>query len=232
MDGKTRSGAKRDAAGTDDLRILGRFISDRSSRGAAAVEEAPMISVEARTNDTTTHYDAVARLLHWATAALVLLIIPIGWVMTRLDRGLAQESLFITHESIGLTILGLTAARIAWRLSHPAPPRSRDLSPLEARASGIVHTLLYLFLLALPISGYVMEVAGGFRLTYFGLAEVPRLVARDEPLSKLAETAHLTLQFGVSLCIALHIGAALHHHFLRRNDVLARMLPRLHRSIR
>jgi cytochrome b561 len=202
------------------------------SRGAVPVEEVPMISAEARTNETTTHYDAVARLFHWTTAALVLLIIPIGWVMTRLDRGLAQESLFITHESIGLTILGLTAARVAWRLSHPAPPRSPSLSPLEVWASGIVHTVLYLFLLALPISGYIMEVAGGFPLTYFGLAEVPRLVVKDEPLSKLAETAHLTLQFGVSLCIALHIGAALHHHFLRRNDVLARMLPQLGRSIR
>jgi cytochrome b561 len=232
MDGRGCAGVKRDAAGTDDLRILGRFISDRLSRSAAAAEEVPMISVEARTNDTTTHYDAVARLLHWATAALVLFIIPIGWVMTRLDHGLAQESLFITHESIGLTILALTVARVAWRLCHPAPPRSLDLSPLEARASGIVHTLLYLLLLALPISGYIMEVAGGFPLTYFGLAEVPRLVAKDEPLSKLAEAAHLTLQFGVSLCIALHIGAALHHHFLRRNDVLTRMLPRLGRLIR
>jgi cytochrome b561 len=232
MDGKTRAGAKRDAAGNDDLRILGRFISNRVSSRVPPVEEVPMISTEARANDTTAHYDTVARLFHWTTAVLVLLIIPIGWVMTRLDRGLAQDILFITHESIGLTILGLTAARIAWRLSHPAPPRSPDLSPLEARASGIVHMVLYLFLLALPISGYIMEVAGGFPLTYFGLAEVPRLVVKDEPLSKLAETAHLTLQFGVSLCIALHIGAALHHHFLRRNDVLARMLPRLGRSIR
>jgi cytochrome b561 len=232
MDGETRARTTRNGAETDDLRILGRFISDRLSGGAVPVEEVPMISVETRTNDTTTHYDTVARLFHWTTAALVLLIIPIGWIMTRLDRGLAQESLFITHESIGLTILGLTAARIAWRLSHPAAPRSPDLSPLEARASGIVHTLLYLLLLALPISGYIMEAAGGFPLTYFGLAEVPRLVAKDEPLSKLAEITHLTLQFGVSLCIALHIGAALHHHFLRHNDVLARMLPRLRRSIR
>ncbi|MDB5408660.1 MAG: cytochrome b [Rhodospirillales bacterium] len=190
-----------------------------------------MISVGARTDDTTAHYNIVARLFHWTTAVLVLLLIPIGWVMTQLDRGLTQDILFVTHESIGLTILGLTAARIAWRLSHPAPPRSRALSPLEVRASSIVHTVLYLLLVALPISGYIMVAAGGFPLTYFELAEVPKLLAKDEPLSKLAETAHLTLQFGVSLCIALHIGAALHHRFLRHNDVMARMLPRLRQSI-
>ena len=69
------------------------------------------------------------------------------------------------------------------------------MSPLEVRASGIVHALVYLLLLALPISGYILVVAGGFPLTYFGLAEVPRLVAKDQPLSKIAETTHLTLQY-------------------------------------
>jgi cytochrome b561 len=142
------------------------------------------------------YYGGGPRLFHWTTVMLVALIIPIGWVMTRLDRGLAQDVPFIAPESLGVTILGRTVARLAWRLSDRVPPPSAALSPLEVSASGAVHMLLYLLPLVMPISDYILVVSSGFPLTHFGLAEVPRLIVKDEPLSKLAETAHLTLQSG------------------------------------
>lgn len=174
-------------------------------------------------------YGRVARLFHWLTLLLVALLIPLGLVMTSLDPGKLQDALFVFHQSLGLTLFALILARLGWRLAHSPPPPSRDLSPVELKASQIVHWLLYLVLLTMPLTGYVMVVAGGDPLSYFGLVDVPRLLAKHRMLSDLADTAHVSLQFGVYGLVAIHAAAALNHHFWRRNDVLARMLPSLRR---
>ncbi len=175
-------------------------------------------------------YGAGARSFHWITTLLVLPIIPIGIIMIRLPRGALQDTLFVAHESLGLAILGLTVLRLAWRLAQGAPRPSPELGPLEARASRAAHALLYVLLLAMPATGYLLVVYGGFPLTFFGLAEVPRLVAKDKPLSELAGAAHLTLQWVIYAAVLAHVAAALHHHFLRHNAVLARMWPGLPRQ--
>jgi cytochrome b561 len=173
-------------------------------------------------------YGSIARLFHWLTLLLVALLIPFGLVMTSLDPGKPQDLLFVIHQSLGLTLFALILMRLGWRLRH-SPPPSRDLSSMEIKASQFVHWLLYLALLAMPITGYVMVVAGGDSLSYFGFAEVPRLLAKNRALSNLADTAHLSLQYAVYGLVAIHAAAALHHHFWRRNDVLTRMLPSLRR---
>ena len=94
-------------------------------------------------------------------------------------------------------------------------------------ASRAVHWLLYLVLFAMPVTGYLLVVAGDYPLTYFGLFDVPRFVGKHEPLSKFAESAHIALQWVIYALVAMHAGAALHHHFIRRNGVLRRMLPQL-----
>ena len=132
-----------------------------------------------------------------------------------------------THHDLWMGILCLMLLRLAWRLGHGAPAPAAELSPLEAAASRAVHALLYLVLLAMPATGYLLVVAGDYPLTYFGLFNVPRLVGKDEPLSKLAENAHLALQWAVYALVMLHVAAALHHHFIRHNSVLRRMLPGL-----
>lgn len=174
-------------------------------------------------------YGAAAQSYHWLTAILVLFLVPLGLVMTSLDSGSLQDVLFITHESLGLTLFGLLVLRLLWRIIHAAPPPSRDLSPLEVRASHAVHWLLYIALFAMPVSGYILVVAGGEPLTYFGLADVPRLLLTDHKLSDLALTVHVTLQYVIYALVLMHAGAALHHHYARRNDVLSRMLPILRR---
>ncbi len=169
-------------------------------------------------------YGAVAQLFHWLTVALVLLLVPLGLTMTSLDAGWLQDALFTAHKSLGLTILMLTVIRLAWRWIQAPPPTSRDLSRFEMLTSLATHRLLYAVLLLMPISGYLMEVAGGFPLAFFGLDIVPRLLGKDPALAKLAEVAHLRLQYVIYALALLHAGAALHHHY-RGHDVLRRMLP-------
>jgi cytochrome b561 len=170
-----------------------------------------------------THYDAVARAFHWLTLALLLVIMPIGLVMGDLPRGRLQNACFITHESLGLTVLGLTVLRLLWRLTHRPPPLPA-LAPLERRASIGVHGLLYLLLLLVPVTGYLFVAFRGIRLEYFGLAEVPALVAKAKPQADLAIYVHKSLQWAIYALVAVHAGAALYHQW-RGDGVLSRMLP-------
>jgi cytochrome b561 len=172
-------------------------------------------------------YDSGARFFHWLIAILVLAMIPMGLVMANSGPGTLQNVLYVSHESLGLTILALMLLRLLWRLTHRPPPPSAALNRFEIVASGANHWLLYLVLLAMPVSGYLFVVAGGYPLTYFDLAQIPRLMGKDKNFSELAETTHLTLQWAIYALVLLHAAAALHHHFIRRNDVLARMWPGL-----
>ena len=173
-------------------------------------------------------YDAAARAFHWGIVALVLVTMPIGIAMNDLvAEGPLQDALYVIHESIGVTIFCLMLLRLAWRLAHGAPAPAAELSRLEVLASQSVHALLYLVLLVMPITGYLLVVAGDYPLTYFGLFDVPRFLGKHEPLSKFAESAHIALQWVIYALVAMHAGAALHHHFIRRNGVLRRMLPQL-----
>lgn len=174
-------------------------------------------------------YGAGARLFHWLTLALLLLIVPLGLVMGGLPRGALQNTAFITHESLGLTVLGLTLLRFAWRLTHPVPPPSSDLSFIEVLASGSVHWLLYLVLIVMPLMGYFFLAFSGIDLHYFGLLRVPEPVTQDKETGKFFLALHASLQWAVYGLVLMHVGAAVHHYFMRRNDVLQRMLPSLRR---
>lgn len=176
-----------------------------------------------------TQYNAVARACHWLTVALLLMIVPLGLVMGGLPRGRLQDTLFLTHESLGLSVFGLTILRLLWRLARPAPPPSTALSPLERRASIGVHALLYLLLFLMPITGYLFVSFSGIELRYLGLVEVPSLVAKAKPRADIALSIHASLQWAIYALAALHAGAALHHHLRRHDDVLQRMLPALRR---
>ncbi|HZB93786.1 MAG TPA: cytochrome b [Stellaceae bacterium] len=173
-------------------------------------------------------YGAGARALHWITVALLLVIIPLGLVMGSLPRGLLQDTCFIAHESLGITVLGLTLLRFFWRLMHP-PPRATGLTPLERHASVIVHAALYVILLAAPLTGYLYISFRGITLHFFGLVAVPAAVAPAKPLAHLAWTVHSALPWAIYALVAIHFGAALYHYFVRRDGVMARMVPSLNR---
>lgn len=177
-------------------------------------------------------YGGGARAFHWLTVALLLVIIPMGLIMGSLPRGMLQNTLFITHESLGLTVLALTLARFLWRLGHPPPPPPRGLNQLEHLASGGVHLLLYAILIIMPVTGYLFVTLSDIDLSYFGIVHVPALTAPDKPLGKTFGAIHVTLQWAIYALAAMHIGAALHHYFVRHNDVLARMLPGLRNRAR
>ena len=189
---------------------------------------------------TSNRYDTVALTLHWLTAAAVLGLLVAGMTMTRLHPGSAlQFSLYQLHKSVGITVLALTLARIGWRLAHRPPPPPDSMPAWERFAAGAAHLGLYGLLLGLPLTGWAVVSASPFNIptVLYGLLPWPHLpgLASLAPAAKHAAEAalkqiHDAGAWTLLALLALHVGAALRHHFWLRDGVMARMLPRWRRE--
>lgn len=129
------------------------------------------------------------------------------------------------HQTVGFVMLLLAAARLYWRLTHKPPAPLANLPRGQRIASTITHGTLYLFLLGMPISGYIGLAARGREIPVFGLFNLPHLVPRSFDLSASAQSLHYYAQFAMYAIVALHILAALYHHFILKDGILQRMLP-------
>jgi cytochrome b561 len=169
-------------------------------------------------------YSVSARALHWITAALVLLMVPLGIVIANEWGGPIQEPLYNLHKSIGAVLLPIVVVRLIYRLTHPPLPLPADVPPLQQSVARTVHWLLYALLIAQPLIGWIATSAYPAPLPVFGLFELPHIWPEDRPLSERLFAIHRSLGIAIAAVAALHIGAALHHHFVRKDRVLMRMV--------
>ena len=180
-----------------------------------------------RLKNTTDRWGGISQLLHWTIAILIVLIGIVGLVMGELPRSPKYFWVYTAHKSLGLTVLALVLVRIGWRLYAGAPRPVPGTPRLQALLASATHGAIYLLILALPLSGWIYDSANALRpFRWFGLVEVPKLVAPDEALAASAHGAHEWLFWLLMALVAGHAGAALYHHFIQRDATLARMLPR------
>ncbi|HXJ54656.1 MAG TPA: cytochrome b [Burkholderiales bacterium] len=175
--------------------------------------------------NTAESWGTPAKFFHWTVAVLILVQIALGFTAAAWRLSPMKLELFVWHKSTGVLILVLMLARLAWRLGNPSPALPANTPPWERTAAHASHALLYGLALALPLSGWVINSAAGVPFSVFWLVPLPSIVAPDERLEELAKLAHLSLLIALCLVLAVHIGAALRHHFIKRDSVLLRMLP-------
>jgi cytochrome b561 len=168
-------------------------------------------------------YSLPARLAHWLTAAFVVLAFFVGLTMLRVGQGSLQDQLFDWHRSFGATIFALAALRLLWRLRHPAPPLPEMPGWMRA-AAWLSHRLLYAFMLALPLLGWLGSSAFGAPVHIYGLFDLPPLVKPDRPLADVVLAIHRYGAFALAALVVLHVGAALYHLLVRRDGVFRRMI--------
>ncbi len=168
-------------------------------------------------------YTRVAVALHWLVAAIVLGQFALGWWMQEIPKqppGPRVEA-FNLHKSIGLVVLALMLARIAWRLGH-RPPALPAMPRWQARLALATHFLLYAALVALPLTGYLGSAFSGYPVTFFGLA-LPQWAGKNAALKDWMSGAHLAVAWTLAVLFAFHMGGVAKHVLLDRDGLLRRM---------
>jgi cytochrome b561 len=171
-------------------------------------------------------YTRTAIALHWLVAVLILGAFALGLYMVELELSPTKLKLYSWHKWLGVTIWMVAVVRLVWRLTHRPPPLPA-LPTWQRIAASTTHVLLYVLVLAIPISGWLFSSASGFPVVYFGVLPLPDLVGKDKELAKLLQSVHATLNYTLMAIIVVHAAAAIKHHFVDRDVVFHRMLPLL-----
>jgi cytochrome b561 len=175
-------------------------------------------------------YSRTARALHWTTVALLAVQVPVGLYMVYRGSSLnlwdnLTNALYSGHKLIGIVILLVVLWRLAYRAMRGAPPDEPTIEAWQRIVSRLNHWGLYALLVVTPIVGYV-GISLFPALDIFGVP-LPGLVAPDKASAQTAFAVHGVLVLLLVLMIALHVGAALYHYVIRKDNVLGRMIPRL-----
>jgi cytochrome b561 len=170
-------------------------------------------------------YSIVSLVFHWGLALLILCQVLLITAHDATEGPVSREFVQV-HKALGLTILILTLARIGWRLANPAIALPGDMPRWEVIAARTTHVLFYVLLIALPLSGWAASSAAGRPITWFGLFQWPLLpLTHDRDLAGALMTLHRAGVKVLYVLLALHVLAALKHHFVNRDNVLHRMIP-------
>ncbi|MCB1521330.1 MAG: cytochrome b [Hyphomicrobiaceae bacterium] len=176
-------------------------------------------------------YSPTARRFHWLVVGLILVQAPIGLYMVYRGSTLniwdaATNALYSSHKLIGMVILLVAMARLGYRVVHGAPDDEPTLEPWHKVASAVNHWGIYVLLLVVPVLGW-LGVSYYPALDVFGLVKLPGLVAANKETAEAVFVYHAYAAFALLALIGVHVGAALYHHLIRRDNVLARMIPGL-----
>ncbi len=175
-------------------------------------------------------YSRTAIALHWLIALLVFSLFPLGLYMSDLPFSPGRLKLYSYHKWLGVTVFMLAIVRLAWRLTHPAPPPPAGMPAWQRIAATATHHMLYALLILVPLSGWLMSSAKGFQTVYLGIIPLPDLLTKDKALGDALLVVHQALNFTLAALVATHLGAALKHYFVDRDEVLGRMIPLLNRK--
>jgi cytochrome b561 len=195
-------------------------------------------------NQSIQRYTKTAIVLHWLIALLIIGMLALGLWMSELpkdapkvaefdlfDLGLYTVSMpepvsvrtfyFNLHKSCGLTLLALILLRVFWRVSHKAPEFPATMKVWEKKLSHAVHHSLYLLMLLVPVSGFVMSVYSKYGVAWFG---TPLVNGLDNPqMRDVFKEMHEITAWVLLVIAALHIAAAIKHKVVDRDEVMRRM---------
>ena len=177
--------------------------------------------------NSTTHFGLIAVTLHWLTAITIFSLFALGLWMTGLDY---YDSWYKQgpwwHKSIGITLFLVIMFRLLWRVLTPPPTPLPDHKPWEIKLAHIAHLLLYLLVVAVMISGYLISTADNRPIEVFGWFEVPATITGLPNQEDIAGWVHLIMAYILIALASLHAAAAVKHHFIDRDRTLKRIFGR------
>ena len=173
----------------------------------------------------STHYTATAKSLHWLMALLIFGLLALGLYMADLPLSPEKLQFYSWHKWAGVSVFVLVWLRLFWRLTHRPPAFAASLSATQQALAHLGHLALYLLMVVIPLSGWLMSSAKGVQTVWFGVLPLPDLLGRDKALGAQLADLHSALNIGLLVLIGGHAAVALFHHLVRKDDTLRRMLP-------
>lgn len=172
------------------------------------------------------HYTSTAKFLHWLMAILLFGLLALGFYMHDLPLSPDKLKLYSWHKWAGVTAFLLVGFRLLWRVTHRPPALPDSMPKIMQFAAHAGHLALYGLMLAIPLSGWLMSSAKGFQTVWFGVLPIPDLLEKNKEVGDLLALVHQSLNLLFVVVLLGHIGAALKHHFIDKDDILTRILPR------
>lgn len=173
--------------------------------------------------NTTNSYGVVAKGFHWLLFLMLTFSIVAGNFMASMPKGAEKLQAAGMHKSFGAVILMLIMLRLVWRLMNETPRLPDETTSGEALIAKAMHWGLYVLMFAQPLSGIMMSQSAGIPVSFFGLFEFPMFLDKDPSLAQFFKGVHGTVWIILVLAVVGHAGAALHHHFVKKDNVLKKM---------
>ncbi len=192
-------------------------MSERIAQHTRSVETA-----DTRLLEPKRKYSRVAIVLHWLMAALILVLLGLGWFMGDLPDGPDRSWYFALHKSLGLTVALLLVGRMAWLVTHPRPPFPAAMPRWQASMARGNFIVLYLLMILQPLSGYLSSSFSGYKTRYFGIP-LPHWGWKEPVLNELLTSVHVISSRLLVAFLLLHLLGASVHLFVRRDGGFRRM---------
>ncbi len=172
--------------------------------------------------NSTGQWGWLSKLFHWTTALVIFIQIPLGFYADSLKLSPFKFDIFVWHKSLGMLVLLLVIVRLLWRIKSTIPAAIAGTA-LEQLLAKLAHGAMYILMLALPLSGWLVSSASNFPVKLFWLIPLPAISGPDEALKSLASEVHEICVFALIIILVTHISAALWHHLRLRDNTLKRM---------
>ena len=172
-------------------------------------------------------HPALTIAIHWMTVVAIVVAVAVMFVRDATEDRALRQVLLETHRQLGLLVLIGVGVRVALRLYKGLADHAPDMSSFLRWAARAAHLLMYAVLVALPLLGWAVTNAHGVALTFLGSVPLPKLLSADSELADMLTDYHVWAAWGLLTLVVAHVGAAVWHHFVRRDGVLRAMLPRL-----
>jgi len=175
--------------------------------------------------NTANTYGVVAKSFHWLLFLILTFSVVVGNFLASMPKGAEKLQAAGMHKSFGVVLLMLIMLRLVWRLINETPRLPDETTAGKAFWAKAMHRGLYVLMFAQPLSGIMMSQAAGIPVSFFGLFECPVFLNKDPELAKTFLSVHGTVWILLVISVIGHAGAALNHHFIKKDNVLKQMTP-------
>lgn len=175
--------------------------------------------------NTSEKFGSLTKFLHWSIFILFVVNYYLVYRREYFPKDTNEKLQYLLlHKSLGICVLIIAFAMLLWRRVGTRPIMPSNMSHRERNFAKWTHILLYTAMFIMPISGILMSIFAGYAVSFFGLFDLPMLFAKNEDIGTVFYQTHVLSSYFIIALVAVHASAALFHHFVRKDNVLQRML--------